>query len=94
MKRSEVIISKKALKELGKLPKSIVQSLMSWIISVESEGITEIRKIAGYHDEPLRGDRAGQRSIRLNKAYRVFYKISDDGEVELVEVIEVNKHKY
>jgi proteic killer suppression protein len=85
MKRSEVIISKKALKELDKLPKSIVQSLMSWIISVESEGIAEIRKIAGYH---------GQRSIRLNKAYRAFYKISDDGEVELVEVIEVNKHKY
>jgi proteic killer suppression protein len=94
MKRSEVIISKKALKELDKLPKSIVQSLMSWIISVESEGIAEIRKIAGYHDELLRGDRAGQRSIRLNKAYRAFYKISDDGEVELVEVIEVNKHKY
>lgn len=67
---------------------------MSWIISVESEGITEVRKIAGYHDEQLRGDRAGQRSIRLNKAYRAFYTLRDNREVELVEVIEVNKHKY
>ncbi|STX29298.1 Uncharacterised protein [Legionella beliardensis] len=27
----------------------------------------ETRKSPGWHDEPLKGERAGQRSIRLNK---------------------------
>ena len=94
MKRSEVIILKKALKEIEKLPRNIVDSLMTWINSVEEEGIREIRKISGYHDEPLKGDRAGQRSVKLNKAYRAIYVMTDEGEIELVTIIEVNKHKY
>jgi len=48
----------------------------------------------GLHDEPLKEDRQGQRSIRLNRAYRAIYVERDEGEVELVEVIEVNKHEY
>jgi proteic killer suppression protein len=55
-------------------------------------GIWESRKIPGYHDEPLRGDRQGQRSVRLNRAYRVFY-IEADNKIEIL-VIEVNKHEY
>ena len=42
-------------------------------------GLRETRKIKGYHDEPLQGDRKGQRSIRLNKAYRAFYIVKEDG---------------
>ena len=61
---------------------------------MEKEGLNEYRKISGYHDEPLRGARLGQRSVRLNKAYRAFYVVSADGEIEIVKVIEVNKHDY
>lgn len=67
---------------------------MTWVDAVETEGLYEIRKILGYHDEPLEGKRKGQRSIRLNKAYRAIYEINEEGIIEFVEVIEVNKHEY
>ena len=53
-----------------------------------------MQKIKGFHDEPLKGKRSGQRSIRLNKAYRAIYTIGQDGGVEIVEVHEVSKHEY
>lgn len=93
MQESRVIISKNALKELERIPKNIVGALMTWIASVEENGIFEVRKISGYHDEPLKGDRKGQRSIKLNKAYRAIYEMAESGEIEIT-VVEVNKHKY
>ena len=52
----------------------------------------------GYHDEPLRGNRQGQRSIRLNIVYRAIYIISTDETakevIQFVLVEEVNKHGY
>ncbi len=94
MKKTKVEISKKALKEVEKLPLHIALTLQFWIESVSEKGLAEIRKVAGYHDEPLKGQRLGQRSVRLNSAYRVFYIISASGEIEIVTIIEVNKHKY
>ncbi len=38
--------------------------------------------------------RQGQRSVRLNRAYRAIYVEHETGEVELIEVLEVNKHEY
>ena len=57
-------------------------------------GLNETRKIPGYHDEPLKGKRAGQRSIRLNRAYRAIYTVEKDGTIKFVEILEVNKHEY
>jgi proteic killer suppression protein len=57
-------------------------------------GLRETRKSPGFHDEPLRGNRNGQRSVRLNKAYRAIYVEKIDGTVEFIEVVEVNKHEY
>jgi toxin HigB-1 len=48
----------------------------------------------GFHDEPLKGDRKGQRSIRLNKAYRAIYTEGQRKEVRIISIIEVNKHEY
>lgn len=62
-------------------------------VKVGSRGLEEVRKVPGYHDEPLKGQRAGQRSIRLSRAYRAIYEIKSDG-VEFVLVEEVNKHEY
>ena len=53
-----------------------------------------MRKTPGYHDEPLRGERQGQRSIRLSRAYRAIYIIKNDREIEFVSVEEVSKHEY
>ena len=72
---------------------SFATKLAAWVEAVEAEGLEAIRKVPGFHDEPLKGPRAGQRSIRLSRAYRAIYEIRA-GEVEFVSVEEVNKHDY
>lgn len=67
MKMTTVILSKQAQKDLAKIPWEIQESLAHWIRQVGFEGLAEVRKISGYHDEPLKGERKGQRSVRLNK---------------------------
>jgi proteic killer suppression protein len=89
-----VIISARATGDLKKVPLAIAVKLHSWIRDVGNRGLREVRKIPGYHDEPLKGKRQGQRSIRLSIAYRAIYVLSKTGEVEFIEVKEVNKHDY
>lgn len=90
---ARVEIAKLAAKQLRKLPQHIVDNLMIWVAAVEQDGLEETRKAPGYHDEPLKGDRSGQRSIRLSRAYRAIYAIKKDA-VEFVSVEEVSKHDY
>lgn len=91
----EVTFTKSLIRELSRVPKHIVVSLQGWVESVKMDGLAQTRKIPGYHDEPIKGkERAGQRSIRLNKAWRAFYKIDETGVIHFIEVIEVNKHEY
>ncbi len=75
------------------IPEHIIQKIYVWVLEVEMNGLPSARKTPGYHDEPLKGHRAGQRSIRLNRSYRLFY-VEIPGNVILVKVIEVNKHEY
>lgn len=89
-----VVLRKKAQDSLIKIPKPIIAKLTAWINAVGHDGLNEVRKIPGYHDEPLKGDRKGQRSIRLSKAYRAIYVITQSGKMELIEIVEVNKHVY
>lgn len=89
-----VILSKRAKLDLKSVPIYIRRNLLAWVSGVEIEGLAEIRKIPGYHDEPLKGNRIGERSIRLNRSYRAIYVIRDDGTIEFLEVLEVNKHDY
>ncbi|MDH4468796.1 MAG: hypothetical protein QE271_12125 [Bacteriovoracaceae bacterium] len=53
-----------------------------------------MRKIPGFHDEPLKGNRIGQRSIRLSKSYRAIYEERSKGTFNIIDVVEVNKHDY
>lgn len=69
-------VSKRALKDLQKVPFFIADKLDAWI-----------------HDEPLKGNRKGQRSIRLNRHYRAIYVIKKE-TIEFVEIQEVTKHEY
>jgi len=90
----EVRISKDAQKDLTKVPQFIVTKLTFWIDSISESGLREVKKIPGFHDEPLKGKRSGQRSIRLSKAYRAIYKIVSNGSIEVIDILEVNKHEY
>jgi len=87
-------LSKRARKQLQMVPRHIVESLAAWVDDVEERGLEEVRKISGYHDEPLHGNRIGQRSIRLSRAYRAIYRVYEDGFIEFVSVEEISKHAY
>ncbi len=90
----EVHATKQFEKQLRKLPSHIKEAISIWVQSVEEEGIREIRKLKGYHDEPLKGDRQGQRSVRLNRAYRLIYTEGQNGIVTIVTLLEAHKHDY
>lgn len=88
-----VEISRRAAKEVERVPRHVALKLRLWIDDVEDRGLEEVRKTPGYHDEPLKGDRRGQRSIRLSIHYRAIYEIHENAP-ELIEIQEVTKHQY
>jgi len=90
---NEVKISSEAMKHLRKVPSPISMKFRRWVTSVQKVGLLEVRKVPAYHDEPLKGKWKGYRSIRLNKAYRAFYRL-EEGTVTFVVVERVNKHEY
>ena len=89
-----VELEKQAKRDLIKVPNYIKDKLLLWVDDVERIGIQKVREVPGYHDESLKGDRVGQRSIRLNKAYRAIYIERPNKEITIVSVMEVNKHDY
>ena len=68
--------------------------MQDWVDDVATRGLHEARKCKGYYDEPLKGNRLGQRSIRLSKSYRAIYIIKENDEIEFVSIEEVSKHEY
>jgi proteic killer suppression protein len=89
-----VVISTSARKDLRKCPTHIVRNFMVWVGSVQAIGLEATRRIPGYHDEPLKGQWQGYRSVRLSHAYRAIYLVRDDGTIEFAQVETVNKHRY
>ena len=55
MIKTKVIASRFAEKQICKLPKNLKEALSYWIEAVEFQGIQEVRKYKGYHDESLKG---------------------------------------
>ena len=87
-----VLEHKNIAKTLKKTPSEIRKSYLAWKRIVEFEGPKGLRLIKGFHDEGLKGEWAGFRSSRLNRQWRVIYKIDKD---ELtVYVVEINPHTY
>jgi proteic killer suppression protein len=89
-----VELSNLAQKQLKKTPRHIVENLAAWVDDVETQGLEEARKVPGYHDEPLHGERHGQRSIRLSRSYRAIYTVKGEGVVRFVLIEEITKHAY
>jgi proteic killer suppression protein len=94
IKHHEILITKFAEKQLRRLPKYIKEAALAWVEAIQLDGLQTVRRIPGYHDEPLRGDRLGQRSVRLSRAYRLIYEEQDNEQSVTVIVVEVNKHEY
>ncbi len=51
----KVVVSERAKRDLKRYPIRIADKLEGWVQSVEKKGLEEVRKISGYHDEPLHG---------------------------------------
>jgi len=92
--KQEVKLSGQARKQLKKLPRHIVENLAAWVDDVESRGISAVRTVPGFHDEPLKGKRVGQRSIRLSRAYRAIYSVREGEADRIILIEEVTKHEY
>lgn len=90
---NSVEVSRSAEKSLRRLPKEIVQKFLVWVRSIELDGLAETSKRPGLHDEPLKGKRKGQRSVRLSRGYRAVYEVRKN-KVSVVFVLEVNNHDY
>jgi proteic killer suppression protein len=90
--RTKISRSKSFEKQLARVPDFIRKKVIFWIFLVESSGLWEVMKSPGFHDESLKGERKGQRSVRLNKAYRLIYSVISD-RVH-IELLEVHKHEY
>jgi hypothetical protein len=43
----------------GRIPVQVTTRLQIWVDDVKDRGLEEVRKTPGYHDEPLKGSRAG-----------------------------------
>ena len=89
-----VVVGRFAEQQLRSVPRHTREALQFWKETIEQLGMRAMRRMSGYHDEPLKGARAGQRSSRLSRSYRVIYEERETGEVLLIAVLEVNKHDY
>ncbi len=85
--------SRQAQKDLARVPHSVVRAYEMWARIVESDGQGVLRRFPGYHDEALQGKWKGYRSSRLNRKWRVVYRMSAK-EASVLEVTRVSAHDY
>ncbi len=90
----DIVDLSKIKKNLKKIPKDVIKRLQRWVMYVEQSGLIETRKIPGFHDEPLKGNWKGYRSVRLGKLWRTIYKHKKDGSVHIAVVEEITPHDY
>ncbi len=94
-----VEVTRRAEKSLAKAPREVAAKFFYWKQQIEEHGLEEVKKIPGYHDEPLQGKLKDLvRSVRMSRGYRAFYRIVDrkvqSVEIQAVLVEEVNLHDY
>ncbi|MCB9026245.1 MAG: type II toxin-antitoxin system mRNA interferase toxin, RelE/StbE family [Bdellovibrionaceae bacterium] len=81
------------MKKLRLLKPTVLVTICHSIkVTVEFLGPSGLKVIRGFNDEALRDNWKGFRSSRLNKQWRVIYKVENKKfEVYVVEII---PHKY
>lgn len=75
-----------------KIPLQVVKKYELWKDLVFRHGPDKLKEFPGFHDEKLKGERAGERSSRISKQYRVIYTV--EKEIITVYVLEISPHKY
>ena len=74
----------------GGLPPGIAKAFRKrlWLIS-QATGVSDLYALHGARFEKLKGDRAGQYSMRLNDRWRVILELVGPESEETVRVIEI-----
>jgi toxin HigB-1 len=75
-----------------KAPRTVVKKYELWKSLVFRHGPEKLKEFPGFHDEKLRGRRAGERSSRLSLHYRVIYRV--ERKTVTVFVLEITPHDY
>ena len=88
----EIYEHKKVTKALKNVPVEILQRYEKWKDIVYISGPEALKLIKGFNDESLTGNWKGYRSSRLNRQYRVLYKVVN--EKVLVQVETITPHDY
>ncbi|MDE0119567.1 MAG: type II toxin-antitoxin system mRNA interferase toxin, RelE/StbE family [Bdellovibrionales bacterium] len=81
-------------KPLKKMPYFIRDKVQIWTDMVEKEGLPAVQKVRGFKDHILKGNRKGQRSVYLNKKWRLIYTLNKEGQINIIIVKEVIPHDY
>ena len=79
-------------KQITNAPIEVQKRYEKWKDIVQISGSAGLKQIRGFRDEALRGEWLDFRSSRLNKQYRVIYRI--EGERFMVQVVEITSHDY
>ncbi|WP_405229980.1 type II toxin-antitoxin system mRNA interferase toxin, RelE/StbE family [Lentisalinibacter sediminis] len=79
-------------RRVPKLPEEVLKRYEKWKDIVSLSGPEGLRLIRGFGDESLSGQWKGHRSSRLNKQYRVIYRV--DRNRILVLVVDLTPHDY
>jgi mRNA-degrading endonuclease RelE of RelBE toxin-antitoxin system len=79
-------------KTYRKLPEAVAKKYELWKDIIFRHGPEKLKEFPGFHDEKLKGERAGQRSSRLSLQYRVVYTVERD--IVTVFVLEITPHNY
>ena len=87
-----VLEGAEARKQLRLAPIEIREKYTAWVTHMQDGGPEVIRGLRGLRDEALSGRWDGCRSSRLNRQWRVVYRIDRDN-VEVI-VIRVTPHDY
>jgi toxin HigB-1 len=83
----------------GKLPfsKDIIKQYKKKVqILLSVESIDDLKQFRSLNIEALKGNRNGFNSIRLNKQYRLIFKIEEEGNgdlrIDIALLTEISKH--
>ncbi len=78
----------------NRLPTQVKEKFLKWVEEVESKGLEEVKKIPGYHDEPLKQFQGQRHSVRLSDGFRACYEKVLENGVTILKVITISQdHK-
>jgi proteic killer suppression protein len=76
-----------------KLPVAVISSYRRKVVQLKAAPDERtLRNLKALHYEKLKGDREGQRSIRLNEAWRAIFRLDESSSSPRIEMLEITNH--